>query len=217
MKKARESTFISTLVLSASLMTLSSAPFAAENLTSTTPTERHSLHLDDDAWINDIGTLLYADLDGDGYFSGLSLSIDVDSRYSQHEVYVIVDIVDETSVSERLHTTRSFHVYGRSLSDEYRIDIDLVQNYYPGIYDLQISLVDERDNRLLDQVNASDFRNLSALPLESEDNQTVSNPVSERPVDAPNDDVRVVEYAGSTGFGFFLVLLASVLFRNRRV
>lgn len=209
-KQGRTST--STLIFAASLLAISGLSLAEEAATEST-TARHELLLDDDAWINDIGSLLYSDDDGDGYFSGLSLSIDADSRYNQYEVYLVVDIVDESDVTENLHTTHPYYVYGRSISDEYRIDIDLVQNYYPGIYDLQITLVEARENRILDQVSARDFRNLRALPLESEDNQTIHTPVTDRPVDIPNDDIRVTEYAGSTGIGILLTLIASCMFR----
>lgn len=183
------------------------------------PTSRsHPLRLDDEAWINDIGTLLYADLDGDGYFSGISLSIDADTTYSSFEVFAAIDIISlssnlDSGRAERLHTTRNFDLYGRSLNDEYRVDIDLIRNYSPGTYALEIALFDARTERLLDRVGANDFRNLRDLPLESEDNQSFFIPVIDRPVEPSNDDIRVVEYAGSTGYTVILILMMSALFR----
>jgi len=43
-------------------------------------------------WISDIGTLLFDDLDGDGYHSGFSVSIDVDSEFGDTEVYAKIYI-----------------------------------------------------------------------------------------------------------------------------
>ena len=183
-------------------------------------THQHAHYLDDGAWVNDIGTLLYHDDDGDGYFSGLSLSIDADSEYASYNVYAIIEItgVSDNSTgyqTELLHTTLPFHVYGRSASDEYRVDIDLVRNYSPGIYDLQVLLVDAHDNRILDVVDAFDFRNLRSLPLESSDNQSIAPPATVPPQNAPNDDIVVTEYAGSSGTAFVLLLMMGVLFRLR--
>ncbi|MFK8079088.1 MAG: choice-of-anchor H family protein [Granulosicoccus sp.] len=204
------------LALAASLFALPGGSAAAEAPAATTSSNLIGFHSDDRAWINDVGALLSADVDGDGYFSALSLSIDADSSYSQYEVYLIIDIADEFNQVEPFHTTRRFDVFGRSFSDEYRIDIDLVQNYPPGIYDLSVLLVDAHDNRVLDQVSANDFRNLRGLPLESEDNQSIHIPVSNRPATAPNDDIQVSEHAGSTGFGIILLLVVSALTRQGR-
>lgn len=213
MPKSKKPVTIKTLALAASLLAMSGTTIATDTPTASSTTESHALHLDDRAWINDIGLLLSGDLDGDGYFSSLSLSIDADSTYSRYEVYVIVNLINEFNVAERFHATYDFDVYGRSFSDDYRIDIDLRQNYTPGIYDLQIILVDANDNRVLDEANANSFRNLRSLPLESTDNQTVQTPVIDRPVNDSNGDIEVNEYAGSTGFGITLLLIISGLFR----
>jgi len=176
------------------------------------------LYLNERAWLNDIGTLLYGDDDGDSYFSGLSLSIDADSSYSSFDVYAVINIsgsLDGSTslLTEQLHTTLPFTVYGRSATDEYRVDIDLVRNYTPGTYDLQVLLVDARNDRVLDVVDAFDFRNLNALPLESSDNQSFSPPIQTIPEHVPNDDIFVTEYAGGTGAAFIALLIMGLVAR----
>lgn len=182
--------------------------------------QRQLVYLNDDAWINELGTLLYNDGDRDGYFSGLSLSLDADTQFGSFEVYAIIDILNRISpnniIVERLHTTQPFYIYGRSITDEYRVDIDLVQNYSPDTYDLQIALVDAHSHQILDQVGARDFRNLRALLLESEDYQDVFVPVVDQPLEPLNDNVRVVEYSGGTGPMMFALFIAVVLIRLRR-
>ena len=213
------------LLLKALLMTALSIPWQnalANPVTQAddaTPAPRsNNVFLSDQAWINDIGTLLYADPDGDGYFSGISLSIDADTPYSSFEVFAAIDIItlpsqSQDALTERLLTTRNFDIYGYSGSDEYRVDIDLVRNYSPGTYALEVTLFDARTERLIDRVGANDFRNLRNLPLESEDNDTFFTPVSERPIEPANDDIRVSEYAGGTGFGMIMMVLVVALAR----
>ena len=188
--------------------------------TDTSIGERQSVYLNDIAWLSEVGTLLFNDSDGDGYFSGLSLSLDVDSEFSSVDVYATIDIQSALSpnrfFNERLHTTRTFTVYGRILSDEYRVDIDLISNYSPDIYDLQISLVDAYSHEILDRVDAQDFRNLSSLSLESQDNEDVFVPVNNRPVRPSNDSVRVEEFAGSGGPALLALFLLALILRIKR-
>ena len=198
----------------------STAAFASSDTIVDNNSERTQF-FDEGAWINDIGTLLYSDDDGDGFFSGVSLSIDADSDFASYEVFAIINISDNLDGSanyqtERLHTTRDFTVYGRSASDEYRVDIDLVRNYSPGVYDLQVLLIDAHDNRVLDSVDSFDFRNLRSLPLESTDNQNVDSPVVNPPLNAPNDDIVVNEFAGGSGAAFIALLMMGLLVKIRR-
>jgi hypothetical protein len=165
-----------------------------------------------DTWITDVGTLLYGDEDNDGYYTGLSLSLDADTRYTDIDVYTTIDLQRIPGTRERLHTSGLFTLSGDSLNDEYRIDIDLLRNYPIGSYDLYIDLYDAHDHRMLDGIDASHFSNLAALPLESEDFDSIAylgshpdiHPVREPPV--RSDDIRVQEYAGSAGWITTLIL-----------
>lgn len=174
----------------------------------------HPVWTNDEAWITDIGTLLYRDDDSDGYFAGFSLTLDSDTRYQHTEVHAIIDVQGPLGVREFLHKTATFSLHGNTLSDEYRVDIELVRNYPAGEYDLFIDLIDSSSHRILDSVSARDFSNLSALPLESEDlDLQVNTPLEPEPI-ASNDDVRVVEYAGASG-GVLLMMLITLLVSRR--
>lgn len=208
----------------------------AGNASASDSDEYHSaFFVSDDAWINDIGTLLYNDADRNGYFSGISLSFDADTAFNSFEVFIAIDIISHLTPSanhvERLHTTRPFFIYGRSITDEYHVDIDLLTNFPPAIYDLRVTLADAHSREILDEVYARDFHNLRALPLESEDNGTVIVPVVD-PVygapdnqlpdnqlpdnQAPNDDIRVIESAGSGGPLTVALLISGLLLRLRK-
>ncbi|MFK7856929.1 MAG: choice-of-anchor H family protein [Granulosicoccus sp.] len=198
---------------------------ASANYISKTAIQDVSAHqivwFDSDTWISDIGTLLFRDEDRDGYFSGFSLSIDVDTHFKQAEVYLSIGIQRAIGQPERLHTTQSFNIYGHSLADEYRIDIDLLSNYPAGDYDLNIDLHDAFDHRILDSVSAADFSNLFRLPLESEDmdidygsGDYTDGSDHHESVQPANHDIRVVEYTGSSGLFFLLMLIALVTIRS---
>lgn len=185
---------------------------------------RHILWFGSEFWIAGIGTLLYKDDDRDGYFSGFSLAIDADTQYSHAEVYAAIDLQHPQGNRERLHTTGTFNLYGNSLSDEYRIDIELVQNYPIEHYDLFVNLVDAHDNRVLDTVDASEFSNLLGLPLESEDRDhpfQTNHPETAAPTTPTiNTDIRVTEYSGALNNWALLALMFSIFWRcqcvNRR-
>ncbi len=203
-------------------MSLSAAvlPDPASNFLQTDSTSEnesgHDPWVDDVAWITGIGTLLYHDDDNDGYHSSFSLTIDADTSRNITDVYVSIDLQSYYGLRERLHTSSNFSLYGRTLTDEYQIDIDLLQNYPADEYDLTIELHDSYDNRVLDRVSASDFSNLSALPLESEDLDYAYNPRPLRPSYPPaNDDIYVEEYAGSTGLLITLGLLLALWARRK--
>lgn len=176
---------------------------------------RHRVWYSDEAWITDIGTLLYRDNDHDGYFTGFSLTIDADTIDVDLDVYAAIDIKRPYAERERLHTSAIFTLYGNSVADEYRIDIELVQSYPADDYDLFIELKDAYNDQVLDSVNANDFTNLTRLPLESEDLDThVHFPEEPDPIDV-NDNIRVVEYAGGTGWILMLLLGLPLIVRQR--
>jgi len=210
------------------------APSSTDNSQTTTPSHqtaldpahaissldsRHFLLHDSDFWIANIGTLLFTDRDRDGYFSSFSLTIDADTRYSYAEVYANIDVLLPDGSREHLHSTATFDIYGNSFSDEYRVDIDLLQNYPIGEYDLHVELVDAYTSRIVDQLGARDISNLSRLPLESatDDEVLFVGSSDEFTDDSPvRSDIRVVEHAGTTGVWALLGLLMVTLRMRRR-
>ena len=184
--------------------------------------KHHHTWLNPEIWIADIGTLLYRDDDQDGYFSGFSLTIDADTYYQQAEIYVSIDVKRSFGERERLHTSANFTIYGDNVSDEYRIDIDLLANYQADDYDLYIDLHDAYNHQVLDSVSSADFSNLYRLPLESEnldqyyEIEHEADPVHQpnTPSEPVNADIRVVEYAGSSGFFLISAILSIVALRK---
>lgn len=176
----------------------------------------HLFTTNDEAWITEIGTRLFRDNDEDGYFAGFSLNIDADTRYSYTEVHAVIDIQRAFGPREFLHRTSSFSLYGDTFSDEYRVEIELARNFPAGEFNLFIDLVDSNSSRVLDRVSSSEFSNLYALPLESEDFDRDPNASPGAQLNPQNDDVRVVEFSsGSSGILLLLLMGAARFIRSR--
>ena len=94
-----------------------------------------------DAWVD-----LYADVDNDGYYSGIDLTFDADTIYSVAEVYAVVYLSYELGPWNEYAVTEDFTILGSSGTDEYFIETDLVAGYPTGDYDILIELFDTFDN-----------------------------------------------------------------------
>jgi len=184
-------------------------------------------------WISDIGTLLFNDFDYDGYHSGFSISIDVDSEFGDTEVYAKVYLESELEPLKLLHKTGRFSVYGTTVGDEYRLDTELRNNFPQGDYDLTVDIHDAWTDRLLDTASSRGFANLRQLPLESEDqnghdssvsdqydqdgdNYSDDRPENQRPVSqGAHSDAVVTEHAGSFHPAWLALLFGGFWMRRR--
>lgn len=170
---------------------------------------RHRYDYDQDTLVARVGMSLSRDSDHDGFFSAFSVTFDVDT-YDEAEIYASLTLWSDRRGNQFLHTTESFHIYNSSPSDEYRVDVDLLDGYETAHYDLQIDIFDAYTDELLDSVGASDFTNLRSLPLE---NDAASAPYTGSTALPANDgSATVVEYAGAASplalalFGLLLVI-----------
>jgi len=124
--------------------------------------------LDDDTWIADVGVALYRDTDGDGFYGAVDLSIDVDTSGAERAVYAIIELMEPDGTLTLSHVTRTFTIRGNATSDEYRIEIELLENHPAAYRDVRIDVRDAWSDVRLDGISAFDFASLRSLPLESE-------------------------------------------------
>lgn len=165
-------------------------------------------------WISDIGTLLFDDGDGDGYHSGFSITIDVDSEYGDTEVYANIYLQSSFEPLALLHKTSRFSVYGTSIGDEYRVDTELRSNFLEGEYDVMVDIHDAWSDELLDTANARGFSNLAGLPLEAANQNQTDD--SDAPLSANSSaDVVVTEYAGAFNPLLIITLIGGWMARRR--
>lgn len=192
------------------------------------PLQRHSQDRPQ-VWISNIGTLLFDDFDGDGYHSGFSMTIDVDSEYGDTEVYANIYLQSPQNPLILLHKTSQFTVYSSTIGDEYRVDTKLRNNFAEANYDVMVDIHDAWSDQLLNTVNARGFSNLRGLPLESADQYEAQESLSENSFDlAPEnpffddldqtkpDDVFVTEFAGASHPYWLLILSIGWLARRRQ-
>jgi len=119
-----------------------------------------------------VDTTVFDDIDRDGFYTqfGLRLDADVlDSRY--WDIRVAVRILLRRPGEDYLlfHTSESFLIYGGLNSDIYNFESELLSNYPADYYDVRLELIEAYSDRVLDIVDATSTRSLSALPLESRD------------------------------------------------
>ena len=126
-----------------------------------------------DFWFYDAYVDLYADLDRDGYFSGIVLTFDADTVYTVADVYAVVYLSYEYGPWNEYAETNTFSIFGTSGSDEYVIETDLVSGYLTGNYDILIELFDAYDDAFIASIGPEDSSELSLLPLEDMDRDSV--------------------------------------------
>ena len=119
-----------------------------------------------DFWIYSADVVLFADNDGDGYFSGIDLLFDADTYYARAEVYAVVYLSLEGGLWAEYAATENFVINGSSGNDEYVIVTDLVSGYPVGSYDILIELFDAYDHSFVADMGPENTSELAFLPLE---------------------------------------------------
>ena len=119
-----------------------------------------------DFWIYDADVDLYADLDFDGFYTGIDLLFDADTVYGEADVYAVIYLSYELGPWNELVSTQDFTIFGASGSDEYIVDTELVTGYPAGDYDILIELFDAYDDAFLTSFGPEESSEFSYLPLE---------------------------------------------------
>ena len=147
-----------------------------------------------DFWFYDAWVDLYADIDRDGYFSGIELTFDVDTIYTVADVYAVVYLSYELGPWNEYAVTEDFTIFGTSGNDEYYIETDLVSGYPSGEYDILIELFDAFDNSFVASFGPEDTSQLAVLPLEDMNRDAIQ-------------ETRITVNSGGGGFFSWLLLL----------
>ncbi len=159
-------------------------------------------------WIDYATVGIGGDLDGDGFFTRVSLDFDVDTDYDAIDVYARLFLSLEQGPWIEYAATDNFVVSAFG-DDPYYVDTDLVEGFPVGYYDLRIEVYDAADDYLFATFGPADSGELSYIPLEDEyeDSGYI------------NDTVVVVSEGGgggSLGGMALLALLALCALRLRR-
>lgn len=153
-----------------------------------------------DFWVFDAFVELNSDSDYDGFYSYFTVEFDVDTVYSDADIYARL-FLSRGDVFEEYHTSSVFQISGDSSFDSIVIESELVSGFAPGDYELLIEIYDAYDDSLVAIYDGYDDADLSFISLESrsyEESQTV---------------VVVTESGGS--FGYLILLVVPLLIRRQ--
>ena len=154
----------------------------------------------DEACVYDADVELFDDFDGDGFYTYLRVSFDVDSIYTDHYVYARLFLTEDGINWDEYHITEDFLVEGSSPFDDYEVETELVTGFLPGYYDALIEIYDADFGYFLGEFGPADSSAFSLLPLEDIDHDTV------QPV------VVVTTEHGGGGATDFIALAALIVF-----
>lgn len=127
-----------------------------------------------DYWIYDTITELFDDFDGDGYYTYLRVIFDVDTYFSEAEVYANLYLARSDEPWSLYYETDVFTLFGSSGNDDYEVETELVSGYPPGYYDVLIEVYDAYTSELVISYGPSESTALSLLPIESVSYDTVA-------------------------------------------
>ncbi len=156
-----------------------------------------------DFWIYDAWVDLYADVDRDGFYSGIELTFDADTIYGVADVYAVVYLSYELGPWNEYAVTEDFTIFGTSGNDEYVIESDLVSGYPTGEYDILIELFDAFDNSFVASIGPDEMPDLAILPLEDMNRDAVT-------------ETRITVNSGGGGSFSWLLLLGLAVAAVRR-
>jgi len=122
--------------------------------------------VNEEFWFFDVTVDLFADLDRDGFYTGLDVAFDVDTIYTVADVYAVIYLSYEFGPWNEYAVTEDFTIFGASGGDEYVVETDLVSGYPTGEYDILIELFDADDGTFVASIGPEDTSELAYLPLE---------------------------------------------------
>ncbi|SFD74228.1 choice-of-anchor H family protein [Pseudoalteromonas denitrificans] len=129
-------------------------------------TKKLNINHDDSIWFYDTKTILFQDLDQDGYFQNLKLSIDIDTQYEALDVYVDITFINQNGLAELVYTSDLFTLTGDSENDEQELDFQFFDEWPSNYYQIHIRVKDAYSSEVLAQSSQYDFPALQNLPLE---------------------------------------------------
>lgn len=116
-------------------------------------------------------SVLFDDLDYDGFYQTFSVIFDADvhtyAGADQAAIYAEIYLSRNGGPWEYLHTTDSFTIYGESTEDEYEVMTNLATGYPSDYYDVLIDVYEVGYSDIVATYSSDDTNNLYALPLES--------------------------------------------------
>lgn len=114
--------------------------------------------------VYDVWFSMLEDSDGDGYYHQFAVNFDIDTVYSQQEIYVVGEL--SAASQQILFQTEPYTLNGDSGNDSYQADVLLTDGYPSDQYELILSVYDADSGTLLLRYDGSHNSQLGRLYLE---------------------------------------------------
>ena len=127
-------------------------------------------------WVYEARTRLFDDFDGDGRFSYLRVSFDIDTSYFEADVHVRLFLRGSDGTWDPIFHSEEFSIFGTSSNDEYEVETELVAGFPPDDYDVMIEVYEGVYGELVAEYGPANSSALSFLPLEDVSFDSRSSP-----------------------------------------
>ncbi|MDH3590190.1 MAG: choice-of-anchor H family protein [Gammaproteobacteria bacterium] len=111
-------------------------------------------------------TQLFDDMDHDGFFSYLRVSMDIDTDYFDADLFLQVYLRGETGGWLQVFDSDVFTIYGTSGLDDYEVETELLSGFAADYYDVLIEVYDAYTGDLVLEYGPAESSALSLLPME---------------------------------------------------
>ena len=113
-------------------------------------------------YVHSFTTELRDDYDGDGYFSRIDLSVDVDAPQTERAIRIGVELYNEYGGWESLYLSREILIRGTTSADTETITLELDSGFPTDSYSLRLTVYESQSRALLSTESIQ-----QSMPLES--------------------------------------------------
>ncbi len=122
--------------------------------------------LDDIVWFYQVESEISQDLDQDGYYQNLSLTMDLDTQFVSQDVFVDILLFNSVGEVELSYSSDIFNLNGDSELDAQTFDFQFFESFPTDYYQIQIEVYDAYNLELRAVANETNMVALLDLPLE---------------------------------------------------
>jgi len=115
------------------------------------------------------------DLDGDGFYSDLTIDFDADFDGGYADVYGVIYTSQNGGSWTEFFVTDVFTIFSNDETDQYSVTLTLLDDFPTDEYDILIDLYEDGFSGIVATITPDDELSLLALPLEDEMHEVTAN------------------------------------------
>ncbi len=117
------------------------------------------------------------DVDQDGFYNQLSLTLDIDTLHFQQDLFIDVALIDSNNQESIIFTSDDFTVYSDHSDDAFHVDSTLANGFFPDGYKVVVSIYDAYSREWLTDYTLLDHGLTAIVPMESQENDEIYDEV----------------------------------------